>query len=83
MYFALDSVHATENDLVSAFNKRVAQNRMTGKWVEEPYKDGDVCRRIRCSECGLSFIVGFNVPYRDWIEKRNYCQQCGAEMEQN
>lgn len=48
------------------------------KWVED--KQGEVCRLIRCSNCGLTFIVGNNIPYDEWIEERNYCRRCGARM---
>ena len=48
------------------------------KWVED--KQGEVCRLIRCSNCGLKFIVGNNIPYDEWIEDRNYCRRCGARM---
>ena len=82
MYFSLDSVHATEDDLILAFNKRVAQNRVQGKWIEYNPKNDDKCRLIKCSECGLTYIVGYNIPYKDWIERRNYCQRCGAVMKQ-
>lgn len=49
-----------------------------GKWVED--KQGEHCRLIKCSKCGLTFIVGNNIPYDEWIEDRNYCRRCGARM---
>ena len=48
------------------------------KWVED--KQGERCRLIKCSNCGLTFIVGNNIPYDEWIEDRNYCRRCGARM---
>ena len=48
------------------------------KWVED--KQGEHCRLIKCSNCGLTFIVGNNIPYDEWIEDRNYCRRCGARM---
>lgn len=49
------------------------------KWVED--KQDEHCRLIKCSNCGLTFIVGNNIPYDEWIEDRNYCMRCGAKME--
>ena len=54
--------------------------RKRGKWVESNPQNSDTCRLIRCSECGNGFIVGFNVPYEDWIEDRNFCFRCGTDM---
>ena len=48
------------------------------KWVED--KQDEHCRLIKCSNCGLTFIVGNNIPYDEWIEDRNYCRRCGARM---
>lgn len=48
------------------------------KWVED--KQGEICRLIKCSNCGLTFIVGNNIPYDEWIEDKNYCRRCGARM---
>ena len=48
------------------------------KWVED--KQNEHCRLIKCSKCGLTFIVGNNIPYDEWIEDRNYCRRCGARM---
>lgn len=48
------------------------------KWVED--KQDEHCRLIKCSNCGLTFIVGNNIPYDEWIEDRNYCMRCGARM---
>lgn len=48
------------------------------KWVED--KQDEHCRLIKCSKCGLTFIVGNNIPYDEWIEDRNYCRRCGARM---
>ena len=48
------------------------------EWVED--KQDEHCRLIKCSNCGLTFIVGNNIPYDEWIEDRNYCRRCGARM---
>ena len=48
------------------------------KWVED--KQDEHCRLIKCSKCGLTFIVGNNIQYDEWIEDRNYCRRCGARM---
>ena len=52
--------------------------KQEAEWVED--KQGDVCRLIKCSNCGLTFIVGNNIPYDEWIEDKNYCRRCGARM---
>lgn len=59
------------------------EERKKGKWVESNPQNSDTCRLIRCSECGNGFIVGFNVPYEDWIEDRNFCFRCGADMRED
>ena len=48
------------------------------KWVE--CKQAEHCRIIKCSRCGLSFIVGNNISYDEWIKDKNYCRRCGARM---
>ena len=55
--------------------------RKTGKWIERNSLNSDRCRLIECSECGSSYIVGYNVPYETWIKGRNFCFSCGARME--
>ena len=54
--------------------------RKQGKWIERNPQNSDTCRLIECDQCGFSHIVGFNVPYEHWIENRNFCERCGADM---
>ena len=54
--------------------------RKRGKWIERNPQNSDKCRLIECDQCGFSHIVGFNVPYEHWIENRNFCERCGADM---
>ena len=54
--------------------------RKTGKWLERNPQNSDKCRLIECNQCGFSHIVGFNVPYEHWVENRNFCERCGADM---
>jgi len=54
--------------------------RKTGKWIERNPQNSDKCRLIECDQCGFFHIVGFNVPYEHWIENRNFCERCGADM---
>jgi len=56
------------------------EERKTGKWIERNPQNSDKCRLIECDQCGFSHIVGFNVPYEHWIENRNFCERCGADM---
>lgn len=58
--------------------KQDALKGQEAKWVED--KQDEHCRLIKCSNCGLTFIVGNNIPYDKWIEDRNYCLRCGARM---
>jgi len=51
-----------------------------GRWIERNPLNSDKCRLIECDQCGKSYIVGFNVPYEHWIDNRNYCEKCGADM---
>ena len=63
----------------------IEPERKKGKWIERNPQNSDKCRLIECDQCGFSHIVGFNVPYEHWIENRNFCERCGADMrgEQN
>lgn len=56
------------------------EERKTGKWIERNPQNSDKCRLIECDQCGFAHIVGFNVPYEHWIENRNFCERCGADM---
>ena len=58
----------------------IEPERKTGKWIERNPQNSDKCRLIECNQCGFSHIVGFNVPYEHWIENRNFCERCGADM---
>lgn len=51
-----------------------------GQWVEDNPQNSEDSRLIRCSECGYTYIVGFNVSYKDFCEEKNYCMRCGAHM---
>ena len=70
------SFSETEKDAIRAAVELLKEQE--AKWVED--KQGEVCRLIKCSNCGLTFIVGNNIPYDEWIEDRNYCRRCGARM---
>ena len=59
---------------------RPIEERKPGKWIERNPQNSDKCRLIECDQCGFAHIVGFNVPYEDWIENRNFCERCGADM---
>jgi len=61
----------------------IEPQRKTGKWIERNPQNSDKCRLIECDKCGFSHIVGFNVPYEHWIENRNFCERCGADMRGN
>lgn len=72
-------------DVISDFLKKYfmpsAQPvRLKGRWIERNPQNSDKCRLIECDKCGFSHIVGFNVPYEHWIENRNFCERCGADM---
>ena len=56
------------------------EERKKGKWIEHNPQNSDKCRLIECDQCGFAHIVGFNVPYEHWIENRNFCERCGADM---
>jgi len=54
--------------------------RKTGRWVERNPQNSPNCRLIECSECGNAYIVGYNIDYDDWIDGRNFCMKCGADL---
>ena len=58
----------------------IEPERKKGRWIERNPQNSDKCRLIECDKCGFSHIVGFNVPYEHWIENRNFCERCGADM---
>lgn len=63
----------------AVINEAIAMlKEQEAKWIED--KQDEHCRLIKCSNCGLTFIVGNNIPYDEWIEDRNYCRRCGARM---
>ena len=76
---ALDIEHKSKPDFLKLCDEE-DQERKTGKWIERNPQNSDKCRLIECDQCGFAHIVGFNVPYEDWIENRNFCERCGADM---
>ncbi len=54
--------------------------RKKGKWIERNPRNSPDCRLIECSECGNAYIVGQNINYDDWIDGRNFCMKCGADL---
>lgn len=52
--------------------------RSEADWVETD-KD-QYCRRVQCTSCGTSYLVGNNVSLKDWKEAHRYCIKCGAHM---
>lgn len=54
--------------------------RKKGKWIERNPRNSPDCRLIECSECGNAYIVGYNIDYDDWIDGRNFCMKCGADL---
>lgn len=58
----------------------IEPERKTGKWIERNPQNSDKCRLIECSECGDAYIVDFGIDYADWIEGRNFCRRCGADL---
>jgi len=58
----------------------VHPERKTGKWIERNPQNSPNCRLIECSECGEAYIVGYNIDYDYWIDGRNFCTKCGADM---
>ena len=62
------------------FDEPTIEERKRGKWIERNPQNSDKCRLIECDQCGFAHIVGFNVPYEHWIENRNFCERCGADM---
>lgn len=54
--------------------------RKKGKWIERNPLNSPDCRLIECSECGNAYIVGYNINYDNWIDGRNFCMKCGADL---
>lgn len=54
--------------------------RKKGNWIERNPQNSPDCRLIECSECGNAYIVGYNINYDDWIDGRNFCMKCGADL---
>ena len=76
MYFALDALGATENDLETAFNTR---------WQDEPitpFIDHIDINEFRCGACAHTLTkqnrFGDNVLF---VEKFSYCPACGRKVD--
>lgn len=54
--------------------------RKTGWWIERNPQNSPDCRLIECSECGNAYIVGYDIDYDDWIDGRDFCMRCGADL---
>lgn len=54
--------------------------RPKGRWIERNPQNSPDCRLIECSECGNAYIVGYVLDYADWIDGRNFCTNCGADL---
>ena len=78
----LDQNGCPISDAYFALDKVIKYAERRGKWIERNPLESEVCRLIGCSECGKSYIVPFNVPYKDWAEAHKYCVECGARMEE-
>lgn len=61
----------------------IVERSKEGKWIEdEPVMLGDIgFRKIQCSECGWGPAVNINVPLDIWVMNRNFCEKCGAHMQ--
>lgn len=65
-----------------ALNALEAEERKTGKWIQRNPQNSTECRLLTCSECGRSYIVGFNVQYDEWVDSHKFCINCGARLVQ-
>lgn len=54
--------------------------KIRGMWISVENKEDAGHRLIRCSNCGLTHKVDVEVPVEEWIENRNFCGYCGADM---
>ena len=75
MYFCLDALDATEDDLEKAFNTRHQLNPV------KPYVDID---EWRCGNCGHKItqqkMYGENVLFEEYFD---YCPACGSKVAWN
>ena len=62
------------------FMSSAQPERKTGRWIERNPQNSPDCRLIECSECGNAYIVGYNIDYDDWIDGRDFCMRCGADL---
>ena len=69
--------------IINTHLPRATVERADGRWVEDNPQKSVTSRLIRCSECGLTFIVPSTLPYSKWVKDRLYCQKCGARMVKN
>lgn len=79
---AIDYLHSIgwmqEHDRIMA--ESAQPERKTGRWIERNPQNSPDCRLIECSECGNAYIVGYNIDYDDWIDGRDFCMRCGADL---
>lgn len=85
-YVRLWVVQNGENESIGEIIDRIsavdASPVKRGHWVEQNPNNSEKCRLIECDQCRSGYIVGFNVPYEDWVssDNRNFCGRCGADM---
>ena len=79
---AVEDVKKVTDEVVKELKKlpSAQPERKTGKWIERNPQNSPNCRLIECSECGNAYIVGYNIDYDDWIDGRNFCMKCGADL---
>lgn len=79
--YSMTMVERKQRDVDILENLPSAQTeRKKGKWIERNPRNSPDCRLIECSECGNAYIVGYNINYDDWIDGRNFCMKCGADL---
>ena len=74
-WYKAEDIYAAIEALPSAQTER-----KKGKWIERNPRNSPDCRLIECSECGNAYIVGYSINYDDWIDGRNFCMKCGADL---
>ena len=72
MYFALDDIYATENDLETAFNTR-CQDRPVKPIIDDECRCGNCAHKLTQEQ-----KFGDNVIF---VEKFDYCPACGRKVD--
>ena len=54
--------------------------KLCAEWVIKDRAEN--CYLVECSNCGITYILGNNIPFDEWknSDNRTFCGRCGRQM---